>query len=192
MLRPNYPIHTARLLLRPFRAEDLSDLYAFHSRPDVARFLYWEARTLAETQAALQRKVNEMRLSQEGDRLSLAVVLPAADEHDERVIGEVSLVWQSQVHQQGEIGFVFNPEYGGRGYATEAAQVVLALGFAELGLERIYGRCDARNAASAQLLARLGLRREAHFIHNELFKGEWGDEFVYAMLQREWQENRNR
>ncbi len=35
-------------------------------------------------------------------------------------------------------------------------------------------------------MARGGMRREAHFIHNEIFKGEWGDEFVYAMQHDEW------
>lgn len=80
-----------------------------------------------------------------------------------------------------------NPDYSGHGYATEAAQAMLALGFTELGLHRIYGRCDARNDASSKLMVRLDMRREAHFRHNEIFKGEWGDEFVYAMLQSEWQ-----
>ena len=63
---------------------------------------------------------------------------------------------------------------------------MLALGFGELGFHRIFARCDARNAASYKVMERLGMRREAHFIHNELFKGEWGDEIWYAILQPEW------
>jgi RimJ/RimL family protein N-acetyltransferase len=68
--------------------------------------------------------------------------------------------------------------------------VLLRLGFAGLGLHRIIGCCDARNLSSARLLERLGMRREAHFVHNEIFKGEWGDEFQYAMLDQEWVERR--
>ena len=30
------------------------------------------------------------------------------------------------------------------------------------------------------------MRQETYFVHNEIFKGKWGDEFVYAMLQDEW------
>lgn len=182
MLIPTYPIYTARLHLRPFGEQDLADLYAFHSRPEVTRFLYWEARTLTETQAVLARKQTETSLMDEGARLSLAVVLSATA----RVIGEVSLVWRSQEHQQGEVGFVFNPDFGGHGYATEATQVMLTLGFGELELHRIYGRCDPRNTASAKLMERVGMQREAHFRHNEIFKGEWGDEWIYAILQDEW------
>jgi len=182
MLIPNYPIQTVRLHLRPFQGSDLDDLYAYHSRPEVTRFLYWNARNREETQLDLQRKQADTSLTAEGAYLSLAVVLPESA----KLIGQVSLAWRSQQHQQGEIGFVFNPDYGGQGYATEAAQAILALGFAKLQLHRIYGRCDARNVASYKLMERLGMRREAHLIHHEIFKGEWGDEFVYAMLQVEW------
>jgi RimJ/RimL family protein N-acetyltransferase len=35
-------------------------------------------------------------------------------------------------------------------------------------------------------MERLGMRREAHFVHNEIFKGSWGDELVYALLEDEW------
>jgi RimJ/RimL family protein N-acetyltransferase len=63
---------------------------------------------------------------------------------------------------------------------------MLRLGFVELGLHRIIGQCDARNTASARVMERLGMRREAHLIANEFVKGEWTDELIYAMLDREW------
>jgi RimJ/RimL family protein N-acetyltransferase len=184
VLRPRYPIETARLTLRPFTPDDFDDLHAYGSRPEVARFLYWEPRDRAQTQAALDRKTSQSALETQGDGLVLAVALRAAG----RVIGEASLQWLSSEHQQGEIGFVFNPDYHGQGLATESAAAMLGLGFDELELHRIIGRCDARNHASARVMERLGMRLEAHFVHNEFFKGEWGDELVYAMLDREWNE----
>ncbi len=36
------------------------------------------------------------------------------------------------------------------------------------------------------LAERVGMRQEAHLVENEWFKGAWGDEIDYAMLQREW------
>ena len=182
VLQPAYPIRTARLSLRPFSAGDLDDLYAYESRPEVARYLLWDARDRSQVAEALARKSRQGALSAEGQSLVLAVVYRDAG----RVIGEVMLEWLSRKHQQGEIGFVFNPEYHGRGLAGEAARVVLALGFDGLGLHRIIGRCDARNGRSARLMERLGMRREAHFVHNEIFKGEWADQLVYAVLDHEW------
>jgi RimJ/RimL family protein N-acetyltransferase len=182
VLRPVYPLETARLVLRPFEPGDLEELFAFHSLPEVARFLYWEARDLEQVRGVLEAKAGQTALEEEGQVLALAVV----GREEGVVVGEVSLHWLSRRHRQGEIGFVFHPAYQGRGLATEAAGVVLRLGFEGLGLHRVAGRCDALNVASARLMERLGMRREAHFVHNEIFKGSWGDELVYAMLEDEW------
>ena len=93
---------------------------------------------------------------------------------------------KSREHHQGEIGYVLHPDHQGNGYATEAAAVMLRLGFEELGLHRIVGRLDARNAASARVLERLGMRLEAHLRENEFVKGEWVSELIYAVLASEW------
>ncbi len=164
------------------RAHDLDDVYSYDRHPDVVRYLYWEPRDRAQAWEALERNMRRTSLDEEGDGLVLGVVWREID----RVIGQVSLQWLSQAHRQGEIGFILNPDYQGRGLATEAVEVMLNLGFDKLGLHRIIGRCDARNESSARLMERLGMRREAHFRHSEIFKGEWGDEFVYAMLESEW------
>jgi RimJ/RimL family protein N-acetyltransferase len=102
------------------------------------------------------------------------------------LIGDVMLFWRSREHREGEIGYIFHPDHGGQGYATEAARAMLRLGFDEVGLHRIIGRIDARNTASARVLERLGMRREAHFRQNEMVKGEWTDEIVFAILEGEW------
>ena len=76
----------------------------------------------------------------------------------------------------------------GQGYATEAARALLALAFESYGLHRVFGRLEARNVASARVLERIGMRREAHLVENEWIKGEWQSELVYALLAREWRE----
>jgi RimJ/RimL family protein N-acetyltransferase len=98
----------------------------------------------------------------------------------------VVLKWLSREHRQGEVGFVITPAHQGHGYAAEAATALLALAFHDLGLHRVIGRCDPRNTASARVMERMGMRREAHFVQNEIFKGEWSDEYVYAMLATEF------
>ena len=65
MLRSGYPIETARLTLRPFAAEDLDDLYAMHSRPDVARFLYWDVRNRDQARETLEKKAQQAVLEDE-------------------------------------------------------------------------------------------------------------------------------
>ena len=63
---------------------------------------------------------------------------------------------------------------------------MVALAFDELGAHRVMGRLDARNLASARVLERLGMRREGFLRENEFVKGEWTDEFVYAITEDEW------
>jgi RimJ/RimL family protein N-acetyltransferase len=116
----------------------------------------------------------------EGDCLTLAVVTDAG------VIGTVELVWRSQVDRTAELGYVFHPDQGGRGLATEATAALLDWGFEEFGLHRVYARCHGRNEASARLMARLGMRQEAHHVETYLFRGEWADRLVFAILAREW------
>ncbi len=134
-------------------------------------------------QAKLAVYRGRTRLRDEGDVLTLAIELARGAP---QVIGEVMLVWRSRVHRQGEIGFACHPGFQGHGYVAEAARAMLAVAFEGLDLHRVYGRCDPRNAPSNRLMTRLGMRREAHLIENEWVKGEWVDEHVYALLQREW------
>ena len=184
MLRPALPIETDRLLLRPFTFADRDDALAYNSLPDVARYLYTEPYTEATFADVLAAKTRRVAIDREGDALDLVVVPREVG----RVIGEVTLIWRSEQHRLGEIGFMIHPDHQGRGYAREAAEVMLRLGFEGLGLHRVVGRLDARNARSARLLERLGMRREAHLVENEWVKGEWADEVVYALLDREWRQ----
>jgi RimJ/RimL family protein N-acetyltransferase len=182
VLRPDYPIKTARLILRPFTEGDLDALHAYQKLPEVARYLMWPARDREQVVTALNYRMAHPTLEKEGDVLVLAV------EHQDTgdLLGDVNLAWVSAEHRTGEFGFVFDPRFHGQGYAREAAVEMLRLGFEEMGLHRIIGRADGRHDASAKLMGRLGLRKEAHFVKNEYLKGEWVDEVVFAMLAEEW------
>ncbi len=177
---PDYPIRTERLLLRPFTGLDLEALHSWQSREDVVRYLYGGPRTLEESADQLMTRAAVPWPSKAGEDLSLAVEL------DGEVVGEVVLKWLSEANRQGEIGYVLHPDHHGRGIAVEASEVLLRLAFEELGLHRVVAQCDPRNTASWRVMEKLGMRREAHFRHNEVFKGEWGDVYVYALLEDEW------
>jgi RimJ/RimL family protein N-acetyltransferase len=187
MLRPTYPLRTNRLLLRPYTDDDLAALFEIERLSETARYLYNEPLTLDATRPVLERRKAMTSIDDEHDDLLLALTLADSD----AVIGHVNLERTSRDHRQGEIGYVLHPEHQGQGYASEAAALMLRLGFEELGLHRIVGRLDARNEPSARVLERLGMRREAHLHENEFVKGEWVDELVYAILADEWRRQRD-
>jgi RimJ/RimL family protein N-acetyltransferase len=179
---PEYPLEGERLLLRPYEPGDYEALHAIQSRADVNRYLYTDARSPEEVAASLERKMAAVSLADEGDTLATAIVLRSSGE----MVGDCILHWVSRQHRCGEIGFIVHPDHHGRGYATEASRLLLRFGFDTVGFHRIVGRLEARNTASARVLEKLGMRREALLIENERVKDEWQSEVVYAMLDREW------
>lgn len=179
---PRYPIETARLRLRPFNRGDVDAVYSYRSRPDVAEYLFDEPMNHEECAEAVRARTTQVAFSGEGDKILLAV----ERRDDSRLIGEVSLIWRSVADQQAEIGYILHPDAHGQGLATEAARALCAFGFEVAGLHRVYARCDARNRASAGVMARLGMRQEAHFREHVQFKGRWDEEIVCAILESEW------
>ena len=115
---PDWPIETERLLLRPFEAGDLDAFYEIHADEANARYLYNEPRNREQATELLERKCAGASVGSEGDWLSAAAALRTTGE----VVADVSLLWESEVHRQGEIGFIVHPAQQGRGYATEAAR----------------------------------------------------------------------
>jgi RimJ/RimL family protein N-acetyltransferase len=179
-------IITERLALRPFTRHDLDGLAAIQALPEVARFLYWEPRTRAEVEPALAQLIPRTEITEEGQGIALAVEAREGGP----LLGDVSLWLRSSEHRQAEIGFVFHPDAGGKGYATEASREMLRLAFEVLGVHRVFGRTDALNDSSAALMRRLGMTQEAHFRQAEIFKGDWGDELVFGILEHEWRTER--
>ncbi|MFI6827791.1 MULTISPECIES: GNAT family N-acetyltransferase [unclassified Kribbella] len=176
------PIETDRLTLRRYRDTDYDDLLKLQSNPDVTRFLLYDPKTPEQVKESLAGRLADVPMDTDGQALTVAVILRETGRH----VGEVSLFVRNAEHRGGEIGFVFHPEFHGRGFAAEASVELLRIGFEELGMHRIIGRLDATNTGSANLLKRLGMRHEATFVKNEFLKGRWTDEAVFAMLAEEW------
>ena len=173
-------VETPRLVLRRLRAEDLDALVAYRNDPEVARYQSW-----SDYDAKRGRQlIEEMSGRQPGAPgwFQFAIALKDTDV----LVGDCALRVEESDSRLGEVGFTLSRRYQGQGLGTEAVRALLGYVFGTLGLHRVIGVTDARNGAAAAVLERLGMRREAHFVENGFFKGAWGDEFQYAMLQREW------
>jgi RimJ/RimL family protein N-acetyltransferase len=187
-----YQVRTERLLLRPLGEDDVEDLVAYRSQSDVCRWVPFEPMSRSEVRDRIRTSLGQ--LTDEGQALTAGVELPAGEAHvavdgqpDRRgvVIGDVVLIWRSREHATGEIGYVFHPGYSGQGFATEAVRALLDIAFGTHRLHRVTARIDARNLLSLSLAERVGMRREAHLVENEWFKGAWSDEIDYAMINRD-------
>ena len=174
------PIRTERLILRPMAPGDVDDLFAYQSRQDVHQYLLNDARSRGEVLEALDTYMAASRLAEEHDFIQPAVEL------DGRVIGQLYLTIVSVENRGVEVGWVFNPEFHGHGYASEAATALFDLAFTQLGMHRIRAELDPLNIASIALCRRLGMREEAYYVKDLWLRGEWVDSGIYAILEEEW------
>jgi RimJ/RimL family protein N-acetyltransferase len=178
--RPEYPIRTERLRLRPYQPGDVDAVYAYERLPETPRYLAHEPMGRAEAETLVTRRIGSSTLGGVGEVVNMVIELAQTGD----LVGDCVLFWCSE--GQAEVGYVLHPAHCGHGYATEAVGALLRLAFVDLGLHRVAARCDARNTASARVMERAGLRREAHLVQSELIKGEWTDELIYAILRTEW------
>ena len=168
------PIRTERLLMRVMTLDDVDDVHAYQSLPEVCRYLLYEPRTRERVAEKITEWSTMGRLAQVGDDLELALEL--LDEPSKgRVIGHSYFKLTSTDDLSGEIGWSLHPDFEGQGYASESARAMLEYAFGTLGLHRVTAELDPRNTASIALCKRLGMREEAYFREHMWFKGEWGD-----------------
>jgi RimJ/RimL family protein N-acetyltransferase len=187
--RPSYPITTPRLTIRPLTEADVDEVVSYRGDADVCRYLPFEPMSREVVATRIAGDLGRADITSEGQGLTLGVELTATG----RLIGDVVLFLRSVRDAAGEIGYVFHPDVAGQGYATEACAAFLDLAFDAsegLGLHRVVALMDSRNVPSARLVARLGMRREAHHRSCQRFKGEWADLVVYALLESEWRHRR--
>ncbi len=179
-------LKTNRLNLRPFQGSDLAGFAAYRSDPEVARYQSWTAPYSLQQAADFLEEMARTQPGTPGAWYQLAV-----ERHSQAgLIGDCAFQVSAHDDRQALIGFTFSRPFQNQGYATEAVKSLLGFLFAECGLHRIAAVCDARNSRSARLLERVGMRREAQLIENVWFKGAWGDEYLYAILRREWDQVR--
>jgi RimJ/RimL family protein N-acetyltransferase len=175
------PIVTPRLSLRKLAEADLIPFIQYRNDPDVARYQSWEH--IGEEEALrfikFQRKLSP---GKPGRWFQLALELRTSLE----LIGDCGFKFDLEEPAQAEIGYTLARPHQGKGYATEAVTHLLDFLFSSLGLHRVIAITDCKNTSSYLLLEHLGFRREGHFIQNVWFKGAWGDEYLYAMLGKDW------
>ncbi|OUE24527.1 GNAT family N-acetyltransferase [Clavibacter michiganensis] len=177
------PVRTARLVLRPFTPDDVVELDAYASSPGARPHL---AGSAADPGRMLADRLGWTRLAEVGDRLALAIELPAQGQRWARVVGEVHLLLRDPGARQAELGVVLHEDVRGAGLAAEAADRILELAFAEAGVHRVACRVDAADATALGLAERLGMRREALLVHDRWVRGAWADTVVVALLDVEW------
>ena len=177
-----FNLETERLRLRHFKDSDLESFLAYRNDPEVARYQGWDVPYPREK--ALEF-VEEMKIKDpgvQGEWFQAAIEEISTGE----MIGDAAYHLKKD-EPQAYIGYSIARSHWRMGYGKEAIERLLAYLFDELDLHRVIAITDVENFASFSMLDRLGFRREGHFVENLRFKGNWGSEYYYGMLKREWE-----
>ncbi len=174
-------LETERLILRKFTNEDWKDLYEYLSLEEVVKYEPYDVFS--------EEKCKEEAINRAKQDAFWAVCL----KENGKLVGNIYFKQQEpKEFLTWEIGYVFNPLYYGKGYATESCKKILDYGFEQLEVRRIIAKCNPLNTSSWKLLERLRMRREGHLLKTKYFKfdkqGEpiWHDTYEYAILKEEW------
>lgn len=178
-------IKTPRLVLRNFREDDWSAVHEYAADLDVVRYMPWGPNSEKETRSFIERAIAS---SVADPRTSFEFAITRADTG--KLIGGCGIRVASRAHRSADMGYCLRKDTWGLGYATEAAAAILEFGFDVLGSHRVFATCDTENRASARVLEKLGMRREAHFREDTRIHGRWRDSYLYAVLEQEWRGRR--
>ena len=173
-------LETARLRLRPLRADDAADQHAYARDARVAEPGMWGLLPTLEE--------NQRDLAETLERQARGETAQWGIEHrdERRLIGRCGFVRVRPAHQSAEVGYALARPYWGQGYMSEALAAVLAYGFEHRDLHRVEAACLADNAGSIRVLEKAGFRhegtaREAYRQHDA-----YKDLRHYALLRYEW------
>ncbi len=174
-------LETEGLILRRFSYDDWQDLYEYLSQEAVVKY---EPYDVFSEEACKQEAMRRSK-----DEAFYAVCL----KENSKLIGNIYFQQQEpKEFMTWEIGYVFNPVYHKKGYATEACRGILRYGFKQIGVHRVIGMCNPENTASWRLLERISMRREGYFKKSVFFKKTidgkpiWQDTYQYAILAEEF------
>lgn len=167
-------INTERLLIRKFKEEDWHKVYEYTSNPVVMKYIPEGVLTEEEAKSFVSKNSGET-----------AEKFPVIFLEKNELIGHIEFHPYFGNHTY-EIGWVFNPKYFNKGYASEAAKAVLKYGFEEMKLHRVIATCQPENPASYRVMEKIGMRREGYHKKCIPHGNEWWDEYYYAILEDEW------
>ncbi len=168
-------LRTGRLLLRPFRMDDVDDVFAYASDAEWNRYL-----GLPEpyTRRSAEEFVSNMVLADWETNPMWAIV------HEGRVSGGINLTTRGR--DQTELGYSIARPLWGRGLTTEAARAVIDYGFRSMELARIYSFANIENEGSWRVMEKLGMQREGLLRGNRVVHDQRVDDVLYAVLREDW------
>lgn len=176
-----FSLTTERLILDDLTQHDLAGIQRIARDPLVMRYVLIWLENDEQVAGFLQHGIEE---SQRAGRKAylLAVRMPATGDFAGLAFIEID----PELKSTAEVGYILLPEFWNVGYASEILRALLAFGFCELSLHRVYGKCDELNTASAHVMEKCGLQYEGTLREHVWLRDHWRSTRYYGMLAGEY------
>ena len=182
-MAPAPTLNTDRLLLRPFRSDDAPDVQDLAGVYDVARGTLILPHPYPDGEA--ERWIaNLQREADAGTLVNFAIML----REENHLIGSIGLDIAA-THRHARMSYWLGQPYWNRGYCTEAVRALLAYGFRQLHLHRIYASHFLNNPASGRVLQKVGMAYEGRLREHYLRFGRYVDVELYGLLENEFNQS---
>lgn len=175
-------IQTKRLNLVEITLNDLSDIHAIHSVPEVDEFnTLGIPKNLDETKSVIQPDIDDQK---ESNRSRYCWKIHFKENNE--FIGLAGMFLSNNRFKMCEFYYKFYPKYWGNGFATETAKALINFGFIKHKLHRIEAGVETKNIASVHVLEKSGMTCEG--IRRKILpiRGEWKDNFHYAIIDEDF------
>lgn len=166
-----------QIYLRPMTEEDADLIVEWRNRPELKRFFICQDDFTKEGHLQWFR---QMKATQRACQMMIC------DKKTDMPLGSVDIKAIDWEHHKGEYGIFLGEEAArGRGIGTEAAKLMLAYGFEQLGLHRIYLRALATNEQAIRSYEKAGFVREG-YLHDDVYIcGRYVDIVLMAAVKKE-------
>lgn len=174
-------INTDRFDLREITVEDISSIHQLNSIPEIDKFnTLGLPESILDTENLIQPLLEAQK---ETPRLRY---IWAIENNQNNFMGLVGVNFGKQNYKSAEIWYKLNPDYWNKGYATEVVKQILNFCFKNLKLHRVIAGCAIENIASIRVLEKTGFVKEAHHRKILPIRGEWVDNYEYAILEEDY------
>ncbi|MGI6086124.1 MAG: GNAT family N-acetyltransferase [Acetivibrionales bacterium] len=171
-------LESERLILRPFKEDDLDDFYEYAKNPNVGPNAGWKPHDSKEESSEILKEFMEKD-----------EVWAIADRKTNRVIGSIGLHHDRKRDNKKAkmLGYVLAEPYWGKGLATEAAKRVIQYAFEELELDLLSVYHYPFNNRSKRVIEKCGFHYEGTIRGaSTLYDGSVCDDVCYSMTRQEY------
>ena len=159
--------------------DDVDAIHRLHLCEEVERFnTIGLPRHTGDTLAVLLAAIEDRELK---ERTTYGWTVWTAPEST--FVGEAGMNLSADRFRQGEVHYSLLPDHWGQGYGTEVVKRLISFGFEDLGLHRIQAGVATENLRSIKVLEKAGMTCEG--IRRKILpiRGEWKDNFQYAIVE---------